>query len=206
MGDHRPTLLWIGGKYGPRDPWVTDFSASLITTLKLQKTNFAYIFCEASGECMCSEVGFTQLLLARILEQLPKLVLDLPRLFNLRTLQRATTLKQIWEVVEAAIKQLPTYFFLIVDRFDVFQARTRGFEDDEIVLKFLGLASNSAKLRIIITGINKLPPTVQEHKALSWVWLDTSTNPARKSRRKRTHWMDMDLDSSDNSSPVSDNE
>jgi hypothetical protein len=34
-------------------------------------------------------------------------------------------------------------FFLIMDRFDVYEARKEDFESDQIILRLLGLASNS---------------------------------------------------------------
>src|SRR5437763_7697122 len=105
-----PTLLWVGGQCGPRDPWVTGFSASLIKTLRDEGVKIAYIFCEASIGLLHSEVDFVKILLARILEQLPTLILELPHLLNARALQRALTPEKIWEVMEAVAKRLPTYF------------------------------------------------------------------------------------------------
>jgi len=156
----------------------------LIKTLRDEGVKIAYIFCEASIGSLHSEVDFVKILLARILEQLPTLILELPHLLNARTLQRALTLEKIWEIMEAVAKRLPTYFFLVVNRFDVFQAKMQDLED-QVVGNFLNLGVDKTKLRMIITSSGRPTHTIQERGSLSWVWLDTSTNPAREANKRQ---------------------
>lgn len=180
------SLLWIGGQSGNQDSWVTQFSADLVTALKSQTADFilAYVFFDCGSERSLTATDFMKIIIARIIEQRPITMIELPELLNTRMLRPASTFSQLWLVFEGLINCLGVTF-LVLDRVDIGADNKQGLPvAEELLPKLLRLVSMcSSKVKIIVTSTEEPPNAYQGNSLLSSVWLDTGTRQIERSRR-----------------------
>lgn len=181
-----PSLLWIGGQSGNQDPWITEFSADVVSALSSQDTNGVqvHVFLQSGQTRTQAAVDILRTLIARFIEKRPTLLMKLPEFLNSRTLRRTESLSQTWGILERIVDQLEATF-IIIDRLDLGHTDVDDVSAAEQLLpKLLGLAElGSEKVKIIVTSIQEPPLKWQNDTRLSSVWLDTGTRRVQRDRR-----------------------
>jgi hypothetical protein len=182
----RASLLWVGGQCGNQDSWVTQFSADLVAALRSQKSDItvAHAFFDCTPDRLLTATDFVKVTIARIIEERPVTVVELPELLNTRLLRPKSTFAQCWLVLEGLIDCL-SGFFLVLDRVDAGADNEHGLPvAEELLPKLLGLVSKCPdKVKIIITSAEEPPNACQGNSLLSSVWLDTGTRQIERGRR-----------------------
>jgi len=180
------SLLWIGGQSGNQDSWVTQFSADLVTALNSQTTDvtLAYGFFDSCPDRALTARDFVKTTIARIIEQRPRILLELPELLNTRMLGPSSTFSRCWTVLDGLIDRLSAVFF-VLDRVDAGADNEQGLPvAEELLPKLLGLVSKSPdKVKIIVTSSEEPPIAYQGDSMLSLIWLDTGTRQVERNRR-----------------------
>lgn len=180
------SLLWIGGQSGNQDPWVTQLSADLVTALNSQKTDvtLAYTFFDSRPDRALTSRDYVKTTIARIIEQRPIILLELPELLNKRMLRAESTFVRYWTVLDGLIDRVGAVFF-VLDRVDAGADNEQGLSvAEELLPKLLGLVSRSPdKVKVIVTSSGEPPNACQGNPLLSSVWLDTGTRQVERSRR-----------------------
>lgn len=185
-GSERASLLWIGGRSGNQDSWVTHFSVDLVTALMSQTADvtLAHAFFDCNSDRSLTAIDFMKMTIARIVEQRPVTVIELPELLNTRVLRSTSTFPRLWMVFERLIDCLGATF-LVLDRIDGGADNEQGLTvAEELLPKLLGLVSRYPdKVKVIITSVEEPPNTCGGNSLLSSVWLDTGTRQVERSRR-----------------------
>lgn len=87
------SLLWIGGQSGNEGSWVTELSVDIVIALSAQDLNvtLGYVFFDSLPGKTLTATEFMRLAIARIIEQRPQLIIELPGLLNTRMLRRSSS-------------------------------------------------------------------------------------------------------------------
>lgn len=181
-----PSLLWIGGQCGNQDPWVTEFSADLVTALSSQDTDSmqAHIFINGETGTFPSSVNILRTLITRFIEKRPALVTEMPDILNSRILGGIGSFLQTWAIFEAVLERLDS-LFLVIDRIDESVEDDLGTPAvDELLPRLLGVVNNHLdKVKIVVTSTQEPPPKWKDNRRLSYVWLDTGMRQLKRDRR-----------------------
>ncbi|KAH9206634.1 hypothetical protein DL95DRAFT_469430 [Leptodontidium sp. 2 PMI_412] len=180
------SVLWIGGQTGQKDTWVTELSVDIVQALRCQDINMtlAHIFFDIIPGKVTTATDFIKLVIVRIIEQRPELIMELPRLLNTRSLRQSSNFLACWGIFEQIVMRLDTTL-LILDRIDVSGQSTTDSSTIELILpRLLDVVSRMAgKLRIVITSTKKPPIAYKRHPNLSSLWLDTGIRPMKRDDR-----------------------
>ena len=180
------SLLWIGGQSGNQDPWITEFSADLVSALSSQEMDGLHVpvFLQDDQIRRQGPIDVLRTIITRFIEKRPTLLMELPHLLNPRTLRRTESFTNIIRMVKGIVEWLEATF-IIIDRFDL----TETDEDDvsannDLLSQLLDLAElGSDKVRILLTSTQGPPSKWQNDTRLSSVWLDTGIRPGKRDRR-----------------------
>jgi hypothetical protein len=180
------SVFWIGGQGRKEDPWVTELSVDIVLALSAQDINMtlAYVFFDSLPGKILTATEFMRLVIARIIEQRPQLILELPAVLNTRSLRQSSSFLTCWRIFEQIVMRLDATF-LILDRIDVSGEGAADGSTVELILpRILELVSRMAgKLRVIITSTQKPPTAYEKHPKLSSFWRDTGIRPVRREDR-----------------------
>jgi hypothetical protein len=180
-----PTVLWICGRSGGRDSWVTQFSHDIIEAISSQdlETTIVYCFFDRSSAEPVSATTFVRRAIARILEQRPRLVMDLPEIMNPRVLNSDSDFAHYWVILEQMLAELNEVVF-VIDRIDMARDDERSTGVDKLLPKLLQLVRTySDETKIIITSVEEPLAKYANDARLSMVHLDTVTRPAQREQR-----------------------
>jgi len=169
------TLLWIGGRSGDKEPWITVFSLDLIRAVRLSDVNVAYVLCNKPLTGPHTPTHVLKLLIFQMLAQNPSLVFQVPEVFNKSIFRRAITFSRLWHILETAFSHV-AYTLLVIDRIE-------EFEDDasaELLPHLSRLAKRSSKVNIIVTSIFVPPDALALDNSCTSLWIDTKVRPHRR--------------------------
>jgi hypothetical protein len=177
------SILTICGPFGSKDSWVTYFSRDLIRLLRSQEAGMTFAFCDQKEGRTLTPTLLMKRLIGQLLEQNPTLVLQDPRVFNVRTFQKTSSFDDVWEIFERVITKVQHLLFIVIDRIDC----CSGKSSDDIStgydllsrLSELVFISNGG-LRVIITTAESLPEQLREELKLSYFELNTQAAPRRR--------------------------
>ena len=179
------SLLWIGGASGNQDSWVTELSADIVEAITKQSLHvvLVYVFFDSIEGYKLTTQDFLRLLIARIIQQRPMLVLEVPELLNPRLLRQEGSVEMHWQVLETLLFNLNAAF-LVIDRIDAASSDQSGRAASEnIVPKLMELVSRLlGRLRVIVTSRERPPAAMEHHPRLSSIWRDTAKKPAKRDR------------------------
>jgi hypothetical protein len=181
----RVELLWIGGRTGNRDTWITEMSIDLIDALQMQDLTLLHTFCDIAEEPITVTTLIKQLI-AQLLDRHPDIPFRQPKKYNIRRFQRATTFKRCWAIFEALVSELKSSVFIVIDRIDDCDVDSGsdggGYADlsHDLMPYLMGLASEAEHVSIIVTSTEEPPETLVGEEELRHFYRDT-----RKSRGKR---------------------
>jgi hypothetical protein len=177
-------LLWIGGRSSNHDCWVTELSADIVRALSSQNTDMTLVFTffQRGQTHLRTPMDFVKLVISRILELHPLLVVKMPKLLNPRMVRWASTFTRLWAILDSIIDRLDATF-LIIDRIDLAADDQDGTSGAELLLpKLLDLVLKHAdRLKVIVTSMYKQPHALEND--LQWIWWDTNIRPSKRDRR-----------------------
>jgi hypothetical protein len=184
-GYGRNELLWIGGRSGNQDTWVTEMSIDLIDALRMQELTLLHVFCDMTDNPITATTLIKRLI-AQLLDRHPDIPFRQPRMYNARRFRHATTFSRLWTIFEALVSELTNSVFVLIDRIedcepDSYLDGGGGADLLHQVLPYLmGLASEAEHVSVIVTSTCEPPETLIREEELRYFYRDT-----RKSRGKR---------------------
>ena len=185
--DHR-TLLWVGGRSGNQDPWVTPFTLDMIKAFRTQEVVLLYALCNNTATTrFLTPNTLLRRLISQLLDHDPRLAFQNPRLFNKYIFQNATSFDRLWSIFVQLI-ELVREVFIVIDRIEEVRHDEDGYVQDMLIPELLKLASSEHFERqqggcvgVIITSAQEAPADISGDRRLYEVWIDTGKRP--KDRR-----------------------
>ncbi|KAF1347430.1 hypothetical protein EJ07DRAFT_185191 [Lizonia empirigonia] len=107
-------LLWIGGRAGNQDTWVTEMSIDLVDALRLQDLTLLHSFCDENT----TPSPLMKILVAQLLDNHPDIPFSEPANYNARRFRRATTFARLWTIFEALVNEVTRSVFVLIDRIE----------------------------------------------------------------------------------------
>ena len=181
----RIELLWIGGRSGNQDTWITEMSIDLIDALRSQELTLLHVFCDAREEPITAATLLKRLI-AQLLDRHPEIPFRQPKMYNVQRFRRATSFTKLWKIFEALINELTTDAFVLIDRIEDCDAEFDPDGDEyvdvshQLLPYLMGLASDSEHVSVIVTSTDEPPEVFMREEELRHFYRDT-----RKSRGKR---------------------
>ncbi|KAJ4301946.1 hypothetical protein N0V90_004042 [Kalmusia sp. IMI 367209] len=181
----RIELLWIGGRSGNQDTWITEMSIDLIDALRMQDLTLLHMFCGMT-EKPVTATSLIKHLIAQLLDRHPDIAFRQPRTYNVRRFRRATTFTRLWTIFEALVSELTSSVFVLIDRIEDCDADSdldgSGCTDlsHQLLPYLMGLASEAEHVSVIVTSTYEPPEALIREAELRHFYRDT-----RKSRGKR---------------------
>lgn len=180
----RIELLWIGGRSGNQDTWITEMTLDLIEALRTQNLTLIYIFCNTADNTMTATMLMKRLI-AQLLDCHPEVPFRQPKTYNIRRFRRATTFKQLWNIFESLISELTNDVFILIDRIENCNVESDLESGDvdllhQLLSYLMGLTTDAEHVNVIVTSLYEPPEALIEEAELRHFYRDT-----RKSRVKR---------------------
>ena len=187
--NNHDTLLWVMGRSGNQDPWITSFTLDMINAFRTQGVTLLYAFC---NNTVTTQFLTPNTLLRRFISQLldhcPRLAFQYPRLFNKYIFHSATNFDRLWSIFLRLV-ELAREIFIVIDRIEEVREDEDGLVEDRLIPELLKLASNEnsstrqegARIGIVITSAQPAPPGISGDERLYEVQIDTGKRP--KDRR-----------------------
>jgi hypothetical protein len=171
------------GPFGSKDSWVTCFSRDLIRLLQSQDVKMTFTFCDQQEGWTLTPTLLIKRLIGQLLEQNPTLVLQEPRVFNVRVFQNTSSFDAVWDIFERVVAKEKHSVFIVIDRIDC----CTGMSSEDVStghdllsrLSELVCVSNG-NLRVIITCAEPVPEQLREELKLSYFELNTQALPHRR--------------------------
>lgn len=177
----RAELLWIGGRSGNQDTWITEMSIDLIDALRTQEITLLFIFCDMTNEHI-NPATLIKCLIAQILDHHSDIPFHQPKTYSLRRFRRAATFKRLWGIFEALISELAGNILILINHID--DCNTDSALDDDgytnLLSYLIGLASGIDPVSVIVTSTCEPPEDYIGEEEFRHFYRDT-----RKSRGKR---------------------
>lgn len=178
----RDRLLWIEGRSGNQDSWVTEFSADIVQALQTQPVTVLFVFCEQKNREPLTPYRLVRDLFVQLLDLHPELAMQHPEICNLARIQRVVTFRQIWRMFQDLASRVPD-LFIVIDRVE------ECISDEEesqagIVAELLPALisfTEMARVGLIITSIYE--PPVKDGDRIQSVFIDTSIRAMRRADR-----------------------
>ncbi|KAK6075788.1 ankyrin domain protein [Seiridium cupressi] len=150
--EHSP-LLWIGGRSGSQDPWVTELSLDIVKAL-LPHITVIHVFCSelARTPDFPTPRDVVKALVAQLLEIHPELVYDDAVYYNERRFKNTSSFRAVWHIFENLMASLSDVF-VVIDRIEECYA-----DDDDAGLRndllpsLTSLLRSSRRARAIVTS------------------------------------------------------
>lgn len=182
----RIELLWIGGRSGNQDTWVTEMSVDLIDALQMQDLTLLHVFCDTEEDHITTTTTLMKRLIAQLLDCHPEIPFRQPRTYNVRRFRRATTFTRLWTIFEALVGEITNNVFILIDRIEDCESDSNSDEDadadfsHQLLPYLMGLASEAEHVSVIVTSTDEPPESLIEEEELRYFYRDT-----RRSRGKR---------------------
>ena len=177
------SIFMTCGPFGSKDSWVTHFARDLIRLLRSQEVKMTFAFCDQQEGRTLTPTQLLKRLIGQLLEQNPTLVLEEPRVFNVRVFQKTSSFDAVWEIFERVIAKEQRSVFIVIDRIDCCTGRstedTSTGHDLLSRLSELVFVSNGT-LRVIVTTAEPVPEQLREELKLSYFELNTQAPPRRR--------------------------
>jgi hypothetical protein len=172
-------LLWVGGRSGDRQPWVTALSFDLTYAMRLRDCITAQVYC-AQAEPPMTPISLAKHLIVQILLQNPELAIQIPDQINARVLKNSTrTFVGTWRTLITILTRLP-YVFLVLDRLDRCEDGERASVKDDLIPALISLSKTHASVDVVTTSIFMPPVDIESRESLMTVWIDTGVRPKRR--------------------------
>ncbi|KAM0820711.1 hypothetical protein AB5N19_06531 [Seiridium cardinale] len=150
--EHSP-LLWIGGRSGSQDPWVTELSLDIVKAL-LPHVTVIHVFCSELARIpdFPTPRDVVKALVAQLLEIHPELVYDDAVYYNERRFKNTSSFRAVWQIFENLMTSLSDVF-VVIDRIEECYA-----DDDDAGLRndllpsLTSLLRSSRRARAIVTS------------------------------------------------------
>lgn len=179
----REELLWIGGRSGNQDTWITEMSIALTDALRMQNLTLLHEFC--STEEPPTVTTLMKRLIAQLLDLHPDIAFRRPKTFNIRRFRRATTFFQLWPIFEALVSEIPNSVFVLIDRIEDCDADAdeNGGADvvHDLLPYLMGLVSDADHVSVIVTSTFPGPEKL-EGEELRVFWKDTKNTKKKRER------------------------
>jgi hypothetical protein len=177
------SIFMACGPFGSKDSWVTCFSRDLIRLLQSQDVKMTFAFCDQQEGRKLTPTLLIKRLIGQLLEQNPTLVLQEPRVFNVRVFRKTSSFDTVWEIFERVIAKEKHFVFVVIDRIDCCTG-TSG-EDvstghDLLIRLSESVCVSNGTLRVIITCAEPVPEQLREELKLSYFELNTQAPPRRR--------------------------
>jgi hypothetical protein len=177
------SIFMACGPFGSKDSWVTSFSRDLIRLLRSQDVKMTFAFCDQQEGRTLTPTLLIKRLIGQLLEQNPTLVLQEPRVFNVRVFQNTSSFDAVWDIFERVIAKEKHSVFIVIDRIDC----CTGMSSEDVStgydllsrLSKLVCVSNGT-LRVIITCAEPVPEQFCEELKLSYFEFNTQAPPRRR--------------------------
>ncbi|KAF2450123.1 hypothetical protein P171DRAFT_481163 [Karstenula rhodostoma CBS 690.94] len=171
---HGRSELWIGGRSGNQDTWITEMSIDLIDALQMQNLALLHMFCTIADAP------------STLLDRHPEIPFRQPSTYNIHRFRRAKTFARLWTIFEALVTELASSVFVLVDRIE----ECDGASDDEdggdhaeqLLPYLIGLASEAEHVSVIVTSTYGPPEGLVGEEESRHFYQDTG-----KSRGKREY-------------------
>lgn len=170
------TVLWIGGKSGNQDTWVTELSADIVQALKPQQLSLAFVFCDDSAP---TPIQVLKMLIAQLLTQHPNVAYNEPTLLSTRKFKSAQTYLGYWRIFEQLVLRVPN-LFLIIDRVEEIQPDEQADLTTNLIPSLIELVEQKEDLRVIVTSVFEPPSEVLGSTRLLHDYIDTERRAARR--------------------------
>ena len=155
----RDQLLWIGGRSGNQESWVTELSADIVQAMQPQLVSLLYVFCNQPNSERLTAIGLLRRLLVQLLDLHPRLAYRQPELCNTWRFQRAVTFSQLWRIFEQLAASIPS-LFIIIDRVEECQVDEQADLSHHLLPSLIGFANTWKEVSIIVTSFYDPPEKV----------------------------------------------
>lgn len=179
----RTELLWIGGRSGNQDTWITEMSIDLIDALRMQDLTLLHVFCDTKPPITATTL--IKRLIAQLLDRHPDIPFCQPRTYNVRRFRHATTFTQLWPIFEALVSELTSSVFVLIDRIEDCDVNSDSDGSDfaDLLLPYLmGLASEAEHVSVIVTSTYEPPEALIEEEELRYFYRNTRKSRGRRER------------------------
>lgn len=174
----RDILLWIGGRSGNQDSWITELSSDIITALQPQTQNVLFAFCDQRGNVPLTPLTIVRKLLVQLLDIHPEIAYDAPEICSTWRFQKAATFRQTWRIFEQLALRVHN-LFIIIDRIEECEADEESDLVHELLPTLISWAAESSSASVIVTSVYDPPEEVQDlHMYTSYI--DTTKRAAKR--------------------------
>ncbi|KAF2100847.1 hypothetical protein NA57DRAFT_74446 [Rhizodiscina lignyota] len=176
--DGRDILLWIGGRSGNQDSWVTELSADIICALQPQTPNVLFAFCDQRGNAPLTPLTVIRKLLVQLLDLHPEIAYDAPEICSTWRFQKAVTFRQTWRIFEQLASRISN-LFIVIDRIEECEADEEADLVHQLLPSLISWAGGNASASIIVTSVYDPPEEVQDLKMYT-SYIDTTKRASRR--------------------------
>jgi hypothetical protein len=153
--DRRQTLLWIAGRCGNQESWVTDFSLDLIQAMRSQNTLTLYTLCNDSMTGPMTSISIIKKFISQLLAQQPTIILRHPEICNIRILQQAVAgpIQRVWKIFEKLVRDREVgKMLIVVDRIDQAIDDESTRVEFDLLPRLANLVAMKGKVDVIVTS------------------------------------------------------
>jgi hypothetical protein len=168
----RSSILWIGGKSGNQDCWVTELSADLIQALEPQLLTLLFAFCGDGSNQILTPVRLLKGLIIQLLTQHPNLSYNDPEIYNTTKFKRLITFQQLWRIFDQLALQVSD-LFIIIDRIENCEADDQADLKTQLLPSLIKFLEKSRSTKAIVTSIFEPPAEISQSPLLQDIFIDT---------------------------------
>lgn len=177
----RQTLLWIAGRCGNQDTWVTDLSVDIIQAMKGQEMVILFVLCSDSMTGPLKSITIVKRFIAQLLEQRPDLVFRHPKICNARIFRQAVTIKRVWKIFETLIKECKESL-IIIDRIDQALDDETTQVDFDLLPRLIDLSAQYSAIDVIASSLYAPHEQVdiESNDLITKIMIDTTIAPFKR--------------------------
>ncbi|KAJ3521898.1 hypothetical protein NM208_g13090 [Fusarium decemcellulare] len=112
------SIFWASSQNNGRQSWLTEFSINLIHLSRSQGQLVSFGMCDRPGGLKWTPKQLLKQLICQLLNDIPKLTVLDPAVFNLRSFRRATSFNSILKILHSAVGILGSVI-IVIDRLDL---------------------------------------------------------------------------------------
>jgi hypothetical protein len=177
QGADHSSLLWIGGKSGSQDSWVTELSLDIVEALLPQQLTILYVFCSDMLELSNDPTprDLVRNLISQFLDLHPELAFTNTVYYNERRFRKAKTFSSIWQIFENLLMSVPNVF-IIIDRVEECAVDDDADLTNHFLPSLASLLRRAPESRAIVTSIFEPPEELSDNsngRTLDSAYIDT---------------------------------
>lgn len=155
---HHSPMLWIGGRSGNQDTWVTELSADMVQTLLPESPSVLYIFCDdiSSNLSPLTPVSLLINLISQILTLHPHIAYQNPGWYSPRRFQQAKSFDQVWAIFKELVRSIEEVF-LVIDRIEECISTDEVSLTRDFLPAVIGLLQEAPGSKAIVTSESNPP-------------------------------------------------